>query len=76
MLDIFCLQETKMHVMSAGIVRSLGSTRFLDWVALDSIRTTGGVLVVWDERSLILLDKEVGMFTVSCLFKNVSDGIV
>ena len=31
---------------------------------------------MWDKRSLILLDKEVGMFTVSCLFKNVSDGIV
>ena len=65
-----------MHVMSDRIVRSLGSNRFLDWVALDAIRSAAGVLVVWDKRSLILLDKEVGTFTVHCLFKNVSDGIV
>ena len=33
--------------------------------------------MVWDKRSLILLDKEVGMFTVvSCLFKNVFNGLV
>ena len=35
-----------MHVMSDRFVRSLGSNRFLDWVALDAIRTAGGVLVV------------------------------
>ena len=29
-------------MMFEGIVRCLGSNRFLDWVALDAIRTTGG----------------------------------
>ena len=65
-----------MHVMSNGIIRSLGSNRFLDWVALDATRTARGLLVVWDKRSLIFLDKEVGMLKVSCLFKNVFDGLV
>ena len=35
-----------------------------------------GVLVVWDKRSLELLDKEVGSFSVSSRFKNVNNGFV
>ena len=30
MVDLFCLQETKIQSMSEGVVRSLGSGRFLD----------------------------------------------
>ena len=29
-VDLFCLQETKIQTMSEGVVRSLGSGRFLD----------------------------------------------
>ena len=29
-VDLFCLQETKVQSMSEGVVRSLGSGRFLD----------------------------------------------
>ena len=64
-LDLFCLQETKIHSMSEGIVRSLGSGQFLDWEALEASGSTGGMLVVWEKRSLELLGKEVGLFSVS-----------
>ena len=30
MVDLFYLQETKIQTMSKGVVRSLGSGRFLD----------------------------------------------
>ena len=29
-VDLLCIQETKIQVMSEGVVRSLGSGRFLD----------------------------------------------
>ena len=29
-VDLFCIQETKMQVMSEEVVRSLGPGRFLD----------------------------------------------
>ena len=32
--------------------------------------------MVWDKRSLELLDKEVGSYSVSCKFRNVEDGFV
>ena len=32
--------------------------------------------MVWDKRSLELLDKEVGSFLVSCRFRNIDNGFV
>ena len=43
---------------------------------MEACGTTGGILVVWDKRSLELLDKEVGSYSVSCRFRNVEDGFV
>ena len=62
--------------MTEGIVRSLGTGRFLCWEALDAMGLVGGVLVVWDKRSLELLDKEIGSFSVSCRFRNVKNSFV
>ena len=62
--------------MTEGIVRSLGIGRFLGWEALDAMGSAGGVLVVWDKRSLDLLDKEMSSFSVSCRFINVENGFV
>ena len=45
-----------MQFMSDGIVRSLGTGRFLGWEALDAMGSTGGELVVWEKRSLEFLD--------------------
>ena len=65
-----------MQLMSEGIVRSLGTGKFLSWEALDVMGSTGGVLVVWDKISMELLYKEVGSFLVSCRVKNVDNGFV
>ena len=43
---------------------------------MEACGTIGGILMVWDKRSLELLDKEVGSYLVSCRFKNVEDGFV
>ncbi|KAG5531625.1 hypothetical protein RHGRI_026294 [Rhododendron griersonianum] len=34
----------------------------------------GGVMVLWDSRVVEKVDVELGMFSASCLFKNVEDG--
>ena len=59
-MDLFCIQETKMQVMSEEVVRSLGSGRFLDWKVLNAMGTAGGVLICWDKRSLEILGVEKG----------------
>ena len=50
--------------------------RFLGWEAMNAMGSVGGVLVVWDKRSLELIDKEVGSFSVSWRLKNVDNGFV
>ncbi|XP_059597084.1 uncharacterized protein LOC132254750 [Vitis vinifera] len=53
---------------------SLGVGRFLEWGALDARGAVGGVVVFWDNRVLELMGMEVGIFSISCRFKNVEDG--
>ncbi|RVW53777.1 Transposon TX1 uncharacterized 149 kDa protein [Vitis vinifera] len=74
--DLFCIQETKIQTMTEGVVRSLGSGRFLDWGAMGAQGSAGGILVCWDKRSLDLLEMEMGNFSISCRLKNVEDGMV
>ncbi|RVW32461.1 hypothetical protein CK203_081279 [Vitis vinifera] len=75
-VDLFSLQETKIHAMTDGVVRSLNTGRFLEWGTLDASGSVGGILISWDKRTLEVLDLEVGQYSVSCRFKNVEDGFV
>ena len=75
-LDLFCLQETKIQAMFEGLLKSIGIDRFFEWEALEAVGTARGVLVVWDKRSLVLLAKKVGVFLVSCRFRSAEDGFV
>ena len=36
-VDLLCIQETKIQLMSKGVVKSLGVGRFLDWKALEAL---------------------------------------
>ena len=74
--DLFCFQETKIQAMLEGVVRSLGTRRFLNWGALDASSSAGGILICWDKRTLDMLELEVGHFSISCRLKNVEDGRV
>ena len=40
---------------------------------VDSRGASGGVLAFWDNRVLHSLEVEVGMFSISCRFKNCED---
>ena len=73
-VDLICVQETKIQAMSQGLVRSLGSGRFLDWRALNMEEVAGGILICCYKRALDILDWEEGQFTLSCRFKIVENG--
>ena len=65
-VDIVCLQETKISEVSKGLIRSLGVGRFLEWAALRDEGASGRIIIFWDSLVLRLLDKEEGLFSVSC----------
>ena len=75
-VDLFCLQETKIQAMTEGLVRSLGTDRFLNWGTLDAQGSAGGILICWDKRTLEIMEMEVGSFSISCRMRNVEDGLV
>ena len=75
-VDLFSLEETKIHAMTDGVVRSLDTGRFLEWGTLDAFGLAGRILICWDKRALEVLDLEVGQYSVSCRFRNVEDGFV
>ena len=39
--DVVCFQETKLDSVNSAVVKSLWSSPFVDWVALDATHTQG-----------------------------------
>jgi hypothetical protein len=74
--DIVCLQETKLEFLDRRIIRSLWGNPYVDWEFLEAVGTAGGVLLLWDKRVVEKLDSFVGRFSVSCLWRGVSDGLL
>jgi hypothetical protein len=68
-----CLQETKLAEIDLQLVRSLWGNSYVDWEMLLANGTAGGVLLLWDRRVLERLDSVVCQFSVSCLWKSLTD---
>jgi hypothetical protein len=71
--DIICLQETKLELISNAIVRSLWRCHHVDWMFLGSNGASGGILLMWDKRLVEKIEDAVGIYSVSCKFRNVAD---
>ena len=60
-VDIVCLQETKLEWVTRGLVRSIWSCSYIDWLYLGSEGASGGVLLIWDRRVVEKLEDAVGI---------------
>ena len=73
-VDLVCLQETKLQSLSRGLIRSLWGGHHVDWLFVGSNGASGGILLLWDNRSLQKIDEALGLYTASCKFRSVSSG--
>ena len=73
-VDLVRLHETKVQEMNNDMVRNLGVVRFLNWTALNTEGSVGGILLIWDKRRISMVDSMVGSFLVSCLLRMAEDG--
>ncbi|KAL4618313.1 hypothetical protein ACB092_06G001100 [Castanea dentata] len=64
--DIVCLQETKLKWITRGIVQSIWSCPYIDWLYLGSDGASGGILLMWDSQVVEKVEVVVGHFSVSC----------
>jgi len=46
-VDFVCLQETKMPVISQGVILSMLGSVFSHWVVLPAVGASGGILLAW-----------------------------
>jgi hypothetical protein len=74
-VDIVCFQETKLEMISTGLVRSLWRCPYVEWCHVDSVRASGGILLMWDSRVVVKVDVCLGNFVAACSFRNVEDGL-
>uniref|UniRef100_A0A2N9FK77 Transposase MuDR plant domain-containing protein n=1 Tax=Fagus sylvatica TaxID=28930 RepID=A0A2N9FK77_FAGSY len=68
--------ETKMELTTRQTVRSLWGCHHVDWLYLGSIGATGGILLMWDSRVVEKVEEAVGIYSISCKFRNVTDQVV
>ena len=59
-----------------GSCSYLGVRRFLEWEAMDSRGVARGIMVLWDNRVLELVNLEKKVFSISYHFKNYYDGFI
>ena len=62
-----CLQETKLEWITRGIVRSIWSCPYINWLYLGFGGAFGGVLLMWNLRVVEKVEEAVGFFFFSFL---------
>uniref|UniRef100_A0A2N9HC19 Reverse transcriptase zinc-binding domain-containing protein n=1 Tax=Fagus sylvatica TaxID=28930 RepID=A0A2N9HC19_FAGSY len=67
-------EETKLTAVTQGLVRSLWRCKYVDWISLDSIGASGGIILMWDRRVVDRVDEAIGCFSISCRFREVASG--
>lgn len=72
---VVALQETKLRAVNRELIRQLWGNRQCSWVHLPSEGASGGFLTIWDESKVELVDHLEGSFSLSTLFRNVSDNV-
>ena len=63
----------KLEWVTRGLVRSIWSCPYIDWLYLGSKGASGGILLMWDRRVVEKIEETMGHFSICCRFKNVSD---
>ena len=71
--DVVVLQEVKKDVANRKLIGSLWKSRFKQWVLLPAVGKAGGILVIWDVRSVRVIDNLIGDFLVSVLIEDETE---
>uniref|UniRef100_A0A2N9GTW6 Reverse transcriptase domain-containing protein n=1 Tax=Fagus sylvatica TaxID=28930 RepID=A0A2N9GTW6_FAGSY len=67
-------EETKLTAVSQTLVRSLWRCRYVDWLSLDSVGASGGIILMWDRRIVQRIEEATGTYSISCRFREVASG--
>ena len=65
--------KRQLEWVTRGLVRSIWSCPFIDWLYLGSEGASGGILLMWNKRVVEKIEEALGLFSISCRFKNIND---
>ena len=63
--DVVILQESKVRTVDQHLVKSVWSSQFIGWTALEAYGSSGGILILWKEDSITMVDSIQGQFSIS-----------
>nr|KYP37357.1 Transposon TX1 uncharacterized [Cajanus cajan] len=62
---LFCIQETKMEVVSRSLCESLWSHEDMGWFSKPAVGHSGGLLILWDKSKFVLFEFFMGTHYIS-----------
>ncbi|KAB2604689.1 hypothetical protein D8674_026624 [Pyrus ussuriensis x Pyrus communis] len=65
MPDIIILQETKTASIDKKLEASVWGSRFKEWVFAPAQGRSGGIVVIWNIKHILVVESLVGAFSVS-----------
>jgi exonuclease III len=72
-VDLVCLMETKMKVITRAVVRSLWGCQHVDWCYMGASGASGGILIMWDRRAVEKEDEYLGQYTLVVSLSNTNN---
>lgn len=70
---IALIQESKITEMTDKNVREVWGIRSVQWVALDAVGSTGGILLICDTRYVKMIDSWRGDFSVFAVIEDLEN---
>ncbi|XXG82698.1 hypothetical protein AAC387_Pa10g0596 [Persea americana] len=70
-VQIVILQESKLKEVSERVVREIWGRRNVKWVTVDAVGAAGGLLTLWDTRSVLVVKSYKDVFSLSVLVEDL-----
>ncbi|XP_058111123.1 uncharacterized protein LOC131254135 [Magnolia sinica] len=70
--DVVCLQETKVSVFKDHLLTSLWKERAANYLTLDVVGSSGGILMAWNSSKWELISSNAATFSLSIVLKDKS----
>lgn len=72
-VQIVLLWETKLKKVSDSIIKEVWGSRFINWVAVDAVGYSEGMPVLWDKRSVSIINSRKDLFSPSVLMEDLDN---
>lgn len=71
--QIVILQESKLKEVFERVLKEIWGRRLVDWVAVEAVGAAGGLLYLWDTRTISVERSWVDVFSLSVLVEDLKN---